>query len=442
MKKSISKGFTLLELLLATAVVASIVLYLTVFMKNQTEERQLEKTSVEMQNILQAAASYYLYKQDQFYAAMASQPYNKNDLISRQYKTIYGNPLSISSIQSSFWPSYPHDLISPKNGRYFLSNQMQFCSSWPWQKTYSSESGACQSSGVQEYNIQSRGLDGNEQYFRVGIYMSTPNLAKKLIAKLPSGAVDVNDPQQVWGYIPRPASHYNPPVMAQTCNAAQNPNCSRSNTEIVGARGWIASAGVVAAFPGDPTNMYSLTDGSEARAIVLPNCPSGYEGHYILSYMRVQTGNCVQSADYYGSGFNLIGNLANSAMYWHTQLYPKEIQGNNVPIDSEIGGYLVYSPKLIPIVGQSVCWNFPTNLTSIFNPASGTFDPGYMVEYFMTFCVPNKHWFVHLKSDTEQLCNNNNNRNGYITQCQNNWSRYNPGTATSQCPVAESNCNT
>lgn len=413
-------GATLLELLLALAVIAAIVLYLSVHMKNQTQEKQLQQTSVEMQTILQAAASYYLFQQHLFYTVLAGQPFSDKNIIETYFnsKAI----TDIARIQESFWPQSFNDLISAT--QHFLHDQTQLCASWPYQAGE-----VCPLNNTRAgYQIQSF-----QHYFGVAIVMPNPDLALKLLAKLPGGAIDSNNTSQVWAYIPRPVSHYNPPLMMQTCHP-NNPLCTPG--EKVGARGWIASAGAVSADRGDPTNQLSLTEGSEARAIILPNCPDGYEGHYIMSMMRVQTGNQVDYDD-----FDERGTLGNFQMNWHLNLYPDSILSDQqqVSTDSTIGGYYWYTCG-----GERVgCPKYFYNPSGIYpwgrNRGKSELDTGFMVNYFLTLCIPAKHWFVHLTPGNEQLCNSkkgiNQNHLGYVTQCQDDWPVYNVRTNTAQCPV-------
>lgn len=430
--RSLQLGITLLELMLAMVILASIVMYLSVHMKNQTQDRQLQQTSIEMQTILQAATSYYLFQQDQYNSTIATQNSASTSAGTNLVARLPGYPTNnadtnIRKSQQTFWPQNLSDLVSTGAQPLYLETRWQLCASWPH-----TSGTACQmDSGKAGYDI-----NATAQYFGVSVTLPTAQLALKLLAKLPGGEIDSGNSNKVWSYIPRPTSHYNPPMMSQIC---KSPLCG--NGEIVGARGWIASAGVINSYPGDPLLQSSPNTSTKDRIIILPNCPAGYEGHYITTYVAVQTGNCVDYSNYSAGYITAL----KFPMFWHMQLYSGEASagtdglstGNNsVTVNTEIGGYYAYAPSFSGLLSvYKSCWNFPLSLSGVVAKSLKQFDPGYMVKNFITMCVPNKHWFVHLDANNEQFINKWNNHNGYVTQCQDDWqTKYNLGTATGQCP--------
>jgi len=140
-------------------------------------------------------------------------------------------------------------------------------------------------------------------------------------------------------------------------------------------------------------------------------------------------------------------------MYWATQVATNALEAaNSVSVDPHVGNFQTYFGILS---GAHSC-----DVTSLLVPLpwaqtqylGASLDTGFMVEYFITMCVPNKHWFVHLAKTDKQLCNSgafldsNSERGGYITQCQSNdpddpdahaWEKLNPGTNVDQCPVLD-----
>ena len=438
LNRSGTSGVTLIELMLAMVVAGALVLYLSVHMKNQTQDRQLQKTSIEMQSILTAAASYYLNSQDVFYSAVATQSSATGSAGSNIISSYQGQTNDTSKIQSNFWPANITTLYQTNGSQSenFLDAWSQ-CASWP----YTSGTACNNNATLAGYDTA---ILGNGTYFGVNITMPTAQLAIKLLAKLPAGEIDASNSQKVWTYIPRPTGHYNPSLLSQKCEGPVADNTRCSSGEIMGAHGWVTSAGVVNSYPGDPLNQSNPTKGTLGRTIVLPECPSGYEGHYITSYGTVQTGNCVAYSDYVWGGF-----VVDSPMFWHMQIYETGYNGGSSPTGSltnSIGGYRTYFPsisvKFSPFSSSCNDWTYPLNLSGWYQRWAVTQDTGYMVEYFVTFCVPNKHWIINITTNSEQFCNQSgflsSNHAGYVLQCQNSWPTYNPGTNTGQCPVASS----
>ena len=427
-RKSFVRGFTLLELLLAMVIIAAIILYVSVHVKDQTEERKLQQTSIEIQNLQQAVANYYLFYQDQFYGALA-QSVNTT-------KTAYQNFSSGYQVNNAagynFWPGSINNidpyLALSTNGAmsgtfvadtYTNGSSLQFCSSWDYIESVNGP--GCEVAGIkrQTYQFLDKG-----QYFGVGILLPTSQLADKLVAILPGAVIDSSNANLVISYIPRPVAHYNPALMTKPCDSS-NTHCTTNDP--VGARGWIATAGVTGAYNYDPGISASWGEGNfptRNRTIMLPTCPKGYEGHFITSYLQVQTGNCVwQSA----ASRNVIQN-AKQQMFWHMKLLPKGLSGSQTSIDSAIGNYQTsgFSPL-------AACTTWPFSLWGLANLLSN--DPGFMVVNFMTMCVPKGHWFG--PKSTEMRCNNgSNNSMGWTTQCQGDWyNGYNESTNidTSYC---------
>lgn len=446
--KNQQQGMTLIELMLAMVVTASVILYFSVSVKNNTQERQLQQTSIEMQTILQAAASYYSLQQNIFYSTIAKQNIISDLADSNLVSGLAGySNQNADIVAMSFWPENTSDLLgscptnsdslssSPCNA--FLNTQWQLCSSWE----YSPSSGGTPC--PIDNDKAGYSISRSANYLEVSIVMPSKNLAKKLAAKLPGGMVYPWDDNElkVVSYIPRPSGRYYPPMLLQKCDANNNSNCNSAN-EVVGARGWIASGGVLSASNNDPVSLFGITNATKARTIVLPNCPAGYEGHYILSFLRAQTGDCVSYFDYAKRPFFSLER----PMYWNMMVYPQSYSGNSIKMSNNMGTFFEYAPSVnaVPIIGLDACFPIPITLASLIQKSLQLADTGYMVQYFITMCVPNKHWFVHLDPGNEQLCNKNEflseNRAGYVTQCQNNWSKYNKATNTSQCPVATEGC--
>jgi len=96
--KKTTLGFTLIEIMLVMVVLGGILLYVISIVKSKTQEAEVEKTALGMQNWLQAASNYYTDK--------SQWPANFSDLYTRYFPEVavcspWFNPSSINSQNAS-----------------------------------------------------------------------------------------------------------------------------------------------------------------------------------------------------------------------------------------------------------------------------------------------------------------------------------------------------
>lgn len=129
------RGFTLIELMIIIVVIAVIALYGVSFVKIESRTRLINKTAVEMKNILEASLGYFA--------------------------------------ENTHWPA-DLDKLNPK---YLADPQLQ-CSGWP----STSSSGICK--GRKSYQILS---NQRALFFTISIQVGNKEAADQISAQMPSG---------------------------------------------------------------------------------------------------------------------------------------------------------------------------------------------------------------------------------------------------------------
>jgi prepilin-type N-terminal cleavage/methylation domain-containing protein len=92
--KAFQKGFTLLETLLVTLVLAGLVLFTVMSVRSSSEQTLVKQTAVELQNLLTAELAYYATKSTTGDYKWAT-----------SINTLFSNSYMPSSAQCSSWPS-------------------------------------------------------------------------------------------------------------------------------------------------------------------------------------------------------------------------------------------------------------------------------------------------------------------------------------------------
>ncbi len=437
MIKRYQRGYSLLELMLVLVIVASAVLYISIWIQNQAQERQIDRTSVEMQNIMQGIADYYLFRQNQFYSAYAFFQTNKNDgeslddFITKNFNP----PLYVKDngkIYYQFWPETSDELLCPSGGGTYV-NWNAFCSPWSASGNPCHSSSSCGTTSKLSKKLEAYQLvyDREKQYMGVKITLPSTQLAAKLAVKLPGS---IQEGTTVTAYLSRPVARYNPSLLFK----------QGSDGKLTGTRGWITSAGAVSGWVSKPKSSTSPSTSEKDRSIVLPNCPTGYEGHYILGYMKLRTGVCRPAAFAYY--WDESGSWAWTRSYARTlQLFANTFQSDPT---GETGGStqvtvnnVDYKDKSPTQTCDTMSWHF--DLTGK-NPGIFYVFPGmtvgYKVSYFMSFCIPNGSWQINAGYTAVSNKGSNPNVLGQVLQCRDKWKDYNSEASsynTKQCDDLE-----
>ncbi len=302
-------GFSLIELMFVIVVAAFFVLLAASHQQRKGRQTTLEITSIEMQNWLQAAASYFL--------------------------------------ENEKWPDNATDLT--QDNTYI--RQEEQCSLWPGEGNES-----CPSRAIYHLICPGENCDPQKaKYFGVAVDLPDINIASELTTLLPSAEIlDTGDGVQVVAYIPIPAAVSNNYVQQDI------------------QQGWIASAGV-------------LRTGSSScnypDRIYLPECPSGYEGHYIQMFQKQRTG---------------------------------EATGLKGPLNKCEDSYSAHPFIEFDIDALNLSDENPSvTVKHIFGKDKRQFQ----YHYYMTFCLPNGQWHA----------DDYYGKGHYENQCSGLWRSYNSG---------------
>ena len=437
MMKRYQQGYSLLELMLVLVIIGSVVLFVSVWVKNQAQERQIDRTNVEMQNIMQGIADYYLFRQDQFYSAYTSFQTTKGSggmSFDDYMKNMFTPPLYVieSGITSyKFWPETADELLCPSSGGSYV-NWNAFCSPWSVTSHPCDTASQCTASHGLSKKLEAYQLiyDPQKQYMGLQITLPSSQLAAKLAVRLPGA---VQDGVTVTAYLSRPVARYDPSLLFKKDN----------NGKLVGTRGWITSAGAVSGWVERPDSSSRPSRSEKRRSIVLPNCPTGYEGHYILGYMKLRTGVC-RVAAYADYPFTPITFELTHSFARTLQLFANSFREDST---GKTGGSTQVTMQNIDYVDKSLTQTcdtttWPFELTG--KPPIFTFPgmtAGYKVSYFITFCIPNGQW--QIKAGYTAVRNQGSNPNvlGQVLQCRDRWNNYNSEASsynTKQCDDLES----
>ena len=238
LKKSYQQlGLTLLEIMLVIVVLGFITLNGVNYYARQNKEAIAQRTNTEMQNWLQALASYY--------------------------------------IENGRWPVAMKELTD--NGEYMLLETR--CSLFP--KTRFANPGGdavaqragCPGKALYQLACPETGCKRSRNFY-MGIKVEVPSeeVGRTITKLLPSSEVFQDSDKRIYaiGYIQIPS-------VASDTFVQQNVQ-----------KGWIVNSGIVwAGFIGKNLGRDKTCFKND---IPLPKCPPGYEGHYILAPMRQTTG--------------------------------------------------------------------------------------------------------------------------------------------------------
>lgn len=379
--QSLNKGFSLIEMMLVMVVVATILLFAVNTLRGRSEDKLVSRTALEIQTLLQASANYYTEQQSTTLSAWAASQY-------------YGKPLS--STPTNFWPPNLNVLV----GAYLQANQL--CSVWP-----NLSSLTCNGHAAYEglpASVGSGAASASQSYYGITLTLPSSAIAVKVAAKVPMSSVSQN---KLSAYIPAPGVQYFP---------TQYKN-----------RGWITSAGALTG----STNMSPLIkNNAKYYTIFMPNCPVGYEGHYILTYLKQRTGHCYQNK--FGMGPFAVAKPPKVVKH-----FDLELDYNGSPqFNANTGEYSVLTAMgnhedttatvLGPNAFLSNCsWGGPLGALLSLR------DAGYKIMYYVAFCVPVGQWKVKTN-----YCTQDKYFNDKAAQCSRNWNNYNAQGGGSGCGPA------
>ncbi|NNM59813.1 MAG: type II secretion system protein [Legionellales bacterium] len=223
----------------------------------------------------------------------------------------------------------------------------------------------------------------NYDYYVLSVEIDSYNMAKLLAAKLPNAYISTKPTISVYMAIPVPSQ------------TVQSRN-----------RGWIVSAGVVSTtsgfgnFPADSDAQSSNSNynrGSPGASVYLPNCPTGTEGHIILSPLEYETN------DYnWGMHINIVNTLANGLGVSQASAtlgqpcsppsaqYQSDCIGNGTSGETSANPFINYDSSNpshpYVIIGDNPDYKTKTNSSGV--SIDDTSTSVRHLATFMTFCLP------------------------------------------------------
>lgn len=370
------KGFSLLELMLAIAIMSVMAIYGVYALRNWLRIQDINKTVLDMQHLLAASI---------------------------QYHNQYG-----------FWPTYFYDLVKAK-----LVEEEALCSPWP----YTSSSASCSDPSsmscellaklvlmgppracpdkapylLEISNMTTTGTRAAGAYMVAGIAVESEALAGEIAAKLPFG---VNNGNTAATFT---AANYAPPT-----------KWAWGGDHV----GWMTGGGLTGEL--DPNSQYnSSTTDTILGEMKLPACPFGFEGHVIVAPQFFMT-----DYDDYGTSGKANWMIA----------YP----GRSLGTVQKKSGTSYYTEFITTTNPNGAVTKGNGGIEDPYETflSTGTFggNPAFLPQdasqgqykqaYYFTFCVPAGSWVVNtpVSSYGAAQC---------VSSTYTNWGDYN---ATPLCP--------
>ena len=317
------QGLTLIEMMLVVTVIAVATLSTMKILRTRTSSTQIDQIAIQMQNVGQGVINYYM--------------------LNHAWPTTSTTPSSLLTLtEGGANPVFfsPQTLCTP------FSDTTQ-------------NSALCKGYAL----IQGQALNSTN-YYQVVLKADSENTALAIANQLPDATV--NGTVITMSILPPGASFL-------------------TNSR----EGWIVAAGVIS-FAGSPADPSGLSSNNTAvfagPAVVLPNCPTGFEGHVIFVPFR-----------YHASGGDAEPNwhITQTGVDSAYNVVPESPSSNLASIPGFNGGTSVYNASLPPqnVPQESSSTGIAMDVYAIhladdFSPT----DPYYNVGYYLTMCIPLGHW--------------------------------------------------
>lgn len=290
------------------------------------------------------------------------------------------------------WPGT--DLTSLTNtatGGVAYFSMQTLCSPFPGQNS---------SSTCKNYALIQGQPTGNDNYYNLTLQTNSADIANAIAAKLANAQSNGN---LLTMTVQAPVSYF-----------YENPN-----------QGWVVSAGVISTYSELGANDKSNTGNnlSKGTPIVLPNCPIGFEGHYILSPQRYQT------SEQWGINMS-VTNWGSSGD--HTDVSPSKYADDK----EDYNKTFVYLNLASQGGGDNYGNNVYTAQIADFpntRSGEGSTDSTAHQAFYMTFCLPLHHWYGNF-TDTST----STTVDGQCTTSWKNFLTYN-GNSSISCNIRSSN---
>ncbi|NNM59811.1 MAG: type II secretion system protein [Legionellales bacterium] len=340
--KSKLLGLTLIEMMLVVTVFAVATLSVLKVIKGRASTQLIDSVVAQMQNTAQAALNYYM--------------------VNSSSKQAFA---SINNAAYIYWPTAnPNTPNTPSSIEVLATQQylspQTLCTPFPASNNPTPT--VCNGSA----EIQGQAHQ-NADYFDIVLQTNSVAAATAIASQLPNATVTNTTVTMT--------------ITAPSANIYWNPN-----------HGWIVSAGVVSTTPSwGPTTSSAGT----STAIILPYCPSGFEGHVIFAPFRYQTTDAYTSS------------------VWGMHI--AQVTGNNNTADS---GDMTQAYSVV----FKTNGNYAVNLGDATDNANnaGRSSVGHLM-YFLTICLPNGHWAVNGVHTSVSSMNNSWPQDG---QCSSSWEQF------------------
>ncbi len=271
-------GFTLIEMMFVILILSFVIVQIARTQQARVQQRTVEHAATDMLNWEVAIVNYYLFMQ--------------------KWPTTKTTPTSLS-ITIPTRPSATTPADMPASA---------VCS--PFVTDTSSSGSPCYGREPYSGSIPPGTTDPtNSLFYLLSVKVNSANMAKLLAAKLPNAYVD-NSSSGIVVYMAIPIP---------------------SQTQQSQYRGWLVSAGVVSTtsgtgnWPADDDAQKSNTNynrGPPGSSVYLPNCPTGFEGHMILSPLEYETN------DYnWGTHITMVNPAANGTYIGNCDKYQQNCLG-------------------------------------------------------------------------------------------------------------------
>lgn len=330
-----NRGYTLIEMMFVIAILALISLYGFSSLRSQQKKQSIQLTVADLSTWVAAIENYKI-------------------------------------TQTAGWPTTLQAVIDSK-----LMVSDALCSHWPGSDT-ANQTAPCSGKNLYQIAMPEQGTTAPNiaAFWGVKIAIPDTNTADSIASQIPEAQI-INSDTDGLIYV---ATYVSVPAALSNISGATH----TISTSEVSQSGFISSGGVVEA----------SSDSSDGQKIYLPNCPNGFEGHYLQFFANQRTGPLQYN------GVSIFGTSVDDDeghfnLYYTSEGYASSCNDSGVCSDESNA---IVDPTTNPYIKLK---------STEFFDGEGDTTSGNKYNFYITFCIPCGSW-QDLSANATQTNNDGN----------------------------------